>query len=68
MTESERKIKAGMDIVRQHTGENIEVRRQIDPQREEPGYFVKQKEKERGDISSWSGASMGGGVWAGRQR
>ncbi|MFZ0271051.1 MAG: hypothetical protein WAL34_04295 [Acidobacteriaceae bacterium] len=34
--------------------------------REEPSYHQKQKEKERPDASSWSGASAGGGVWAGR--
>jgi hypothetical protein len=48
--------------------ESVEVKRQNDPGREEPSYHVKQSEKERSDSSSWSGASAGGGVWAGRSR
>jgi hypothetical protein len=53
-----------------------EVTRQIDPRREmrpaaekeRPDYYQRSQERERGDGSSWSGASAGGGIWAGRSR
>jgi len=56
--------------------QNEEIARQNDPRREQqspaekekPDYFQRSKERERGDSSSWSGASMGGGSWAGRSR
>lgn len=35
---------------------------------ERPTHYEKQNERERPDMSSWSGASAGGGVWAGRSR
>lgn len=33
-----------------------------------PSYFQKTQERERSDASSWSGASFGGGTFAGRSR
>ena len=47
-----------------------EVVRQMDPTKYErnPPSFQKYQERERGSESSWAGSSMGGGVWAGRQR
>jgi hypothetical protein len=55
---------------------NEEVTRQNDPRRElrnvveqqKPDYFQRSQERERSDSSSWSGASAGGGTWAGRSR
>jgi len=38
------------------------------PEKERPDYFQRSQERERPDPSSWSGASMGGGTWAGRSR
>lgn len=56
--------------------ENTEVSRQnVEPQlrpraeiERNPAYFQRAQERDRGDTSSWSGASMGGGTWAGRSR
>lgn len=36
-----------------------------DQRQEEVSHYQKEREKERPDMSSWSGASAGGGVWAG---
>jgi hypothetical protein len=53
--------------------ENSEVSRQLNPQQQlrpqfqieaQPTYYQKQIEREGN--STWSGASGGGGVWAGR--
>lgn len=60
----------------QFTGvDSAEMVRQLDPRRERipqavrervPDYFQRRQEKE--GRSEWSGASMGGGTWAGRSR
>lgn len=58
------------------TAESDEVARhnnlQRPPTQEEfargPSYFQKSQERERTDASSWSGASFGGGTWAGRSK
>jgi hypothetical protein len=61
----------------QFTGvaENVEVARQLNPQlqlRSQPEREAVpdpfQKAQERAGHSEWSGASGGGGVWAGRSR
>jgi hypothetical protein len=55
--------------------ENCEISRQLNPQQQlrpqfaieaQPTYYQRQLEREGG--STWSGASGGGGVWAGRSR
>ena len=48
------------------SAENKEVVRQKDPRQEAPTWF--QKKQEREGSLTWSGASAGGGVWAGRSR
>jgi len=48
--------------------ENEDVARQQQPQVQRASYFQRAQERDRGDTSSWSGASMAGGTWAGRSR
>lgn len=64
-----------IDYSRFTSAEGGEVVRQIDPRRELRSqgdrertldYF--QRGQERDGRSEWSGASMGGGAWAGRSR
>jgi hypothetical protein len=59
------------------TAENDDVARQRNPQQQtrgqaeierQPTYFQKTQECARPDASSWSGASFGGGTFAGRSR
>lgn len=59
-----------MAAVRQRAAELQAAReKQQEAQRERnPSYHQRQKETERGAENTWSGASMGGGVWAGRDR
>lgn len=64
--DNKEKIEIALAIV--HGSANREEVRQKDPQQQAPTYYQKQQERERPDSSSWSGASMGGGTWAGRSR
>jgi hypothetical protein len=63
---SEDKLEKALEVAKKY--ESSEVRRQNNPLHEEVSYHQKQVEKERPDLSSWSGASAAGGVWAGRSR
>lgn len=64
MDDNERKINRALEIARAigDTGSNY---RQRDPAPERTHY---QKQVERDGWSNWSGASGGGGTWAGRSR
>jgi hypothetical protein len=57
------------EMSRKYGSESAEVRRQKEPGIEKPTHHEKRVEQERSESwSSWSGASGGGGVWAGRTR
>jgi len=62
--DNKEKIEIAMAIL--HGTASREAARQTDPRQYEPSYFQKQKEKD--GSMTWSGASGGGGTWAGRSR
>ncbi|MGH9444129.1 MAG: hypothetical protein ACRD3O_00040 [Terriglobia bacterium] len=58
-----------MAALRARAAENSEVARQMNPAPQiERSPSAYQKEREKSGDSSWSGASGGGGTWAGRSR
>jgi len=57
------KLEEALEIARKYTQKQEE-----ELTRPEPSYYQKQIEKERTETSSWSGASFGGGTFAGRSR